>query len=123
MVISTYFDDLLESTVVAALNRGITIVVIADLQRIRTEEPAVQPSIDVCETDRQSLWNSAILHPGSQCVGSGLRLAAGSSKTVIHARSLKHPIMVVNVRDLGGDSIVITQRTIEWNDGISLGKC
>jgi hypothetical protein len=31
--------------------------------------------------------------------------------------------MVVNVGYLGGDGIVVTQRTIEWNDGIRLGEC
>jgi hypothetical protein len=120
-VILIHLDNLLESTVVAALNCGIPIAVIADLQRIWAEKSTVKSTISIHQPDRQSLWNSAILHPGPQCVKSGLRLAAGSPETVIQARSLKHSIMAVDVGDLGSDRIIITRRTIKWNDGISLG--
>lgn len=113
-------DPLLESTAVAALNRGIAFAVVADLLGVRAEEPDVHRSVVVLETDWQSLGNSAVLHPGSQGVESGLGLAAFASVTVANAGSLEHAVVRVDVRDLGGDGVVVAQCAVEGDDRVGL---
>jgi hypothetical protein len=101
---------------------GIAFAIVADLLGVRAEEPAVHRSVVVLEADRQSLGNSAVLHPGSQGVESGLGLAAFASVTVANAGSLEHAVVRVDIRDLGGDGVVVAQCAVEGDGGVGLLK-
>jgi hypothetical protein len=110
----------LKLTAVAALNCGIAFAVVADLLGVRTEEPAVHRSVIVLEADRQSLRNSAVLHPGSQGVERGPGRAALATVTVANAGSLEHAVVRVDIRDLGGDGVVVAQCAVDWDERVGL---
>jgi len=115
-------NNLLRLTAVAALNRSVTLAIITNLLGVRAEEPAVHRSIVVLEADRQSLRNSAVLHPGLQGVERGPGWAAFASVTVADAGSLEHTVVRVDIRDLGGDGVVVAQCAVDRDDGVGLLK-
>jgi hypothetical protein len=117
---NSHRNILLKLTAVAALDRGITFAVIANLLGVRAKEPAVHRSVIVLEADRQSLGNSAVLHPGSQGVERGPGWAALATVTVADAGSLENAVVRVDIRDLGGDGVVVAQCAVDGDDGVGL---
>jgi hypothetical protein len=113
-------NNLLKLTAVAALNRSVAFAVVADLLGVRAKEPAIHRSVVVLEADRQSLRNSAVLHPGSQGVERGPGRAAFATVTVADAGSLEHAVVRVDIRDLGGDGVVVAQCAVDGDDGVGL---
>lgn len=93
------------------------------LERKRAENPILSLILTVLEADGDCVWYSTIFNPGAHLIKNGSWLSAIPTRTVLKSRNFKDAEEVVHIWDNGGNSLVVSTRTLRRNSRIGLEVC